>query len=131
MSDPVDLTEKLVVMNVPLRYATSRVDVAVTVTVDSDVEDPLRVLLPRKSDEVEPVGLKELPLDVESEGGGVGGGVVIKDWEPVKIEPTTLVTPSLALTVSDPKSSRDTTVSVVAAVIVVAAEVVVPSPTLT
>ena len=126
----VDLPLKLVVTKVPLRYAKSKVEIDVTVTVDSDVEDALRVLFPEDSEEKDPDGLSELPLDVESEGSGVGGGVVMTDWESVKTDPTTLVTSLAAGTVSDPKSDSDTTVPADTAGIVVAAEVAVPSPTL-
>jgi hypothetical protein len=90
------------------------------VTVDS-VDDPANVPLLRVSESTDPVALEE-PLP-EAESGG-------KSERESVIDASELVADETAGTVSDPKSSKDTTVSAVAAGIVVAADVAVPSPTL-
>ena len=111
------------------------VDVAVTVTVSSDVDNPLVVPLPWNEDVMKLLGLEEPLLDVESDdGGGVGAGKVMIDWEESVWGPTALLTGLLtaldAARVSDPSPSSETIVSDVTAESVVLTDVAVPSPTL-
>ena len=116
-----------VTTTVPFWIAICNVEIAVTVTVCSDVA-VLEIVLLRASDRPVPRGFK---LVEDSEGRGVGGGVVITDCESVVMDPTALVSDDMPGTVTATLTpGRDTTVSPAVTATVKAVEVPVPSSTL-
>ena len=100
-----------------------------TVRPVAELDVSVAVLL-RALDNTEPAGLRSVDEVVKvSDGKGVGGGVVITDCESVSTGSTTLLIEETPGTVTEPRSSRETTVSAVARGTVAAAEVAVPSLT--
>jgi hypothetical protein len=127
-SDLVGRMLKLVVTKVPFRYATSRVEVAVTVTIESE-----EVIVPFP-EKVESVKLpdSEAVLEVVSVDVVCDVVMVSEDvCDSVMDESPALVASLEAGTVSVGRSSSETTMSPEEAVTVAATDVAVPSPTLT
>jgi hypothetical protein len=128
-SDLVGRILKLVVTKVPFRYARSRVEVAVTVTIESE---EVMVPFPEK---VESVKLPDSEAVLEVVSDDVVSDEVMESelvCESVVMDESPALVVSLdAGTVSVGRSSRETTMSPEEAVTVAATDVAVPSPTLT
>lgn len=120
--------------NVPLVYARLRVDVAVTVTVDSELA---RVLLLPAADDDAVRALASVSVDVDDarEVAVMSGVEVITDRESsvsvAATEESIVVATSTAGIVSVPNEDTETRTSLVAAATTVASRVVEPTSTFT
>jgi hypothetical protein len=128
------------ITNVPFVYEKSRVDVAVMVTVNSELVIVLLLLAADVDSAVRAVA--RVSVEVEdakdvSVGSGVVGGVdVMTAWEEsspsvVTAEVSVCTATSTAGTVRVPKEDTETRTSLVAAATTVASSVVEPTSTLT